>query len=79
MATQEQLTVKILRDLLANFPDDMKIQVEGCDCYGSAYGLRIVEFSESFKPELLIARETWDLVTEYPPKEREKEALDEYR
>lgn len=78
MATQNQLTVKTLRELLVNFPDDMKIQAEGCDCIGAAYGLEICE-GESLERELLISRNLYNPVTEYPPKQREKEAIDEYR
>ncbi len=32
-------TVKALREALAQFPDDMTVFSEGCDCYGSVISL----------------------------------------
>lgn len=51
----KQLTVSELIDLLAKFPPDMLVQVEGCDCIGVAVG---VDLMDHISPnEILITRE----------------------
>lgn len=34
-----QITVGQLRELLAEYPDDMLVQTEGCDCIGPCSGM----------------------------------------
>jgi hypothetical protein len=38
------VTVKELREALNQFDDDLEVDVEGCDCIGSASGAKIVTY-----------------------------------
>lgn len=35
------LTVKELMDLLKDLPEDLRVDIEGCDCIGNAIGIDV--------------------------------------
>ncbi len=39
---QDQITVGQLKAMLAEYPDDMLVQTEGCDCYGPCDGVDLL-------------------------------------
>ena len=49
----EQLTVGMLKSLLADLPDDTFVIVEGCDCVGEAVG---VEIWSTYEGSIVITR-----------------------
>ncbi len=62
MNDRKQLAVRELRKLLEAFPDDLLVQVEGCDCYGEATSVRIFDAwigpGDKSEKQLLIERDT---------------------
>jgi hypothetical protein len=53
----EALTVGQLLEALAGYPSDMRVLTEGCDCYGKAYDIELLDdHSEHDERVLLIVR-----------------------
>lgn len=40
---ENTMTVKELIEILQEFPPDMPVLTEGCDCYGDAYSVDIIK------------------------------------
>lgn len=52
----KHLTVGLLRQLIADLPDDRLVYTEGCDCVGPASGVETLEHWSSNRPYLVINR-----------------------
>lgn len=67
------MTVKELRDKLAEMPDDLPVRTEGCDCDGDAASVIFEEGDSS----VYISRESESWWQDYHKRHREYEAEQE--
>lgn len=68
------MTVKQLRDKLAEYPDDMPVITEGCDCEGNAGSLEVFVDGAGGPDYLLIRRASEKARLEQEQRDREEEA-----